>query len=461
MLFNSFLYIFLFLPIVVSVYFMLSQNIHYSCAKIFLAIASLFFYGWWNPAYLPLLGLSILINYIIAHSLQITNKKYIKKIFLVSGIIFNLALLGYFKYANFFVDNINYALNSHVELNEITLPLGISFFSFTQIAFLINIYRNSAKRYGIVDYCLFVTYFPHLLAGPIIHHAQIIPQFSQKDNGIINYKNIYFGLLLFFIGLAKKVLLADTFAVLANNGYAHAATLDFTTAWVTSLAYTFQIYFDFSGYTDMAIGTSKLFNIELPINFNSPYQSLSIRDFWRRWHITLSHFLRDYLYIPLGGNKVSEINIYRNLLLTFILGGFWHGAGWTFILWGSLHGTALSIQRLFEKLNIALPKLIAWFITFNFINITWVFFRATSAQEALTVLSSMFSVTNVMPVNPVIIILLAIAALLSLLVPNSYKIIGSKISDSLILIPASSMLILLAIIVLEMGNSHEFIYFKF
>lgn len=461
LLFNSFLYILLFLPLTFTTYFLLSKHVNFTTAKVFLVLASFFFYAWWNPFYLPLLLLSTVVNYSIAYIIQKNHQNQFRKPHLIIGIIFNLGLLGYFKYANFFVDNINVILHSSFTLKEIILPLGISFFTFTQIAFLVDVYKSKAENYGLLNYCLFVSYFPHLLAGPIIHHAQMMPQFANKENALINYKNIYFGLILFIIGLTKKVAIADTFAIFANDGYTHVDNLNFTTAWITSLAYTFQIYFDFSGYTDMAIGASKLFNIDLPINFNSPYQSLNIREFWHRWHITLSQFLRDYLYIPLGGNRVSESKMYRNLVLTFVLGGFWHGAGWTFILWGLCHGTALSIERWIGKFNIQLPKWLAWFITFNFINITWIFFRADSIQQALQILTNMINILDVTRVNLFVILLFLSGMYISLKIPNSYQIIEKPITARLVYLPIVATFMLLSIILMEIGNSHEFIYFRF
>ncbi|MDN5089969.1 MBOAT family O-acyltransferase, partial [Aliarcobacter butzleri] len=308
---------------------------------------------------------------------------------------FNLGLLGYFKYTDFFLDNFNGIFGTNIPLPHIILPLGISFFTFTQIAFLVDAYKQEAKEYSLINYMLFVTYFPHLLAGPILHHKEMMPQFASKYNWVKNYRNIALGLFIFSIGLFKKVVIADTFAIWANAGFDTATTLNLIEAWATSLSYTFQLYFDFSGYTDMAIGISLMFNIKLPINFNSPYKALSIQDFWRRWHMTLSRFLRDYLYIPLGGNRKGNIRTYVNLITTFLLGGLWHGAGWTFIIWGLLHGIALAIHRLWQSLGFRMNKILAWFITFNFINITWIFFRAKDFESAMKVLGSMFSFDNV------------------------------------------------------------------
>jgi D-alanyl-lipoteichoic acid acyltransferase DltB (MBOAT superfamily) len=371
-------------------------------AKIFLVIASLFFYGYWNYIYVPLILLSIFVNYGVGVSLVNSDniKKISSKTILAFGIVFNLGLLGYFKYTDFFLENFNGIFGTNIPLPHIILPIGISFFTFTQIAFLVDAYRKEAKEYNIFNYMLFVTYFPHLLAGPILHHKEMMPQFASKYNYIRNYRNIALGLFIFSIGLFKKVVIADTFAVWANAGFDSATTLNLIEAWATSLSYTFQLYFDFSGYTDMAIGISLLFNIKLPINFNSPYKALSIQDFWRRWHITLSRFLRDYLYIPLGGNRKGNTRTYINLITTFLLGGLWHGAGWTFIVWGLLHGIALSIHRVWQSLGFKLNKVLAWFITFNFINITWIFFRAKDFESAMKVLGSMFDISNIVLPNP-------------------------------------------------------------
>ncbi len=255
--------------------------------------------------------------------------------------------------------------------------------------------RGETKEYDFLNYALFVTFFPQLIAGPIVHHKEMMPQFASRWNMVKRYKNIALGLFIFSIGLFKKVVIADTFAVWATAGFDTATTLNLIEAWATSLSYTFQLYFDFSGYTDMAIGIALLFNIKLPINFNSPYKALNIQDFWRRWHMTLSRFLRDYIYIPLGGNRKGEFRTYTNLLATFLIGGLWHGAGWTFIFWGFLHGLALVIHRVWQSLGFKMNKILAWFITFNFVNMAWIFFRAKEWDDAIKVLSGMFSLDNV------------------------------------------------------------------
>ncbi len=388
MLFNSYEFIFAFLPIVFWGYFFLNAKGYYTGSKLFLVFASLFFYGWWNPAYLPLILGSMGFNYLIGsriHKYELGKRKML----LTIGVIGNLALLGYYKYADFMIENFNMLTGAHLDLLHLMLPLAISFFTFQQIAYLVDSYRGETKEYNFLNYALFVTFFPQLIAGPIVHHKEMMPQFMDPRNGTFRYKNIALGLSVFAIGLFKKVVIADTFAVWATAGFDGGQTLTTLDAWMTSLSYTFQLYYDFSGYTDMAIGAALLFNIKLPINFNSPYKALDIQDFWRRWHITLSRFLRDYIYIPLGGNRKGRARTYANLLITFLLGGIWHGAGWTFIFWGLLHGVALVVHRFWRELGHSMPKLLAWFITFNFVNFAWVFFRAKSFDDALRVLKGM------------------------------------------------------------------------
>ncbi len=397
MLFNSYVFIFAFLPITFLVYFVLNHLRLTVAGKTFLVFASLFFYGWWSVVYVPVILSSIGVNFLIGISLS-KEQKFVwmsRKTVLILGIVFNIGLLAYFKYTNFFLENINALLGTEIPLLAIILPLGISFFTFTQIAFLVDAYKNEVKEYSLVHYMLFVTYFPHLLAGPILHHKEMMPQFANRYNWVICWRNVAMGLFLFVIGLFKKVVIADSFAIWANAGFDSAATLNFFEAWATSLSYTFQLYFDFSGYVDMAIGISLMFNIRLPINFNSPYKARDIQDFWRRWHITLSRFLRDYIYIPLGGNRVGNYRNYINLFAVFLIGGLWHGAAWTFVVWGALHGGAIVIHRIWKDLGLKMNYLLAWVITFNFINITWVFFRAKEWEDAVKVLRSMFQLHDI------------------------------------------------------------------
>ncbi|MGG7447689.1 MBOAT family O-acyltransferase [Kosakonia oryzendophytica] len=396
MLFSSYQYILLFLPITFAIYFWLNHLKQKMFSKIWLIFANLFFYSFWDLRFLPLILLSTIVNFLIGsllrnskiESVKIKSIYSLKKITFISGIVFNLSLLGYFKYADFFLSNLN-ALGAHFELMHMALPLAISFFTFQQIAYIVDSYKERTENYSFLNYLLFVTFFPQLFSGPITYHKEIIPQFSSKWNKLINYRNISLGIFIFSIGLFKKVIISDVFAVWANQGFDNSLHLSMLDAWFTSFSYTFQLYFDFSGYTDMAIGAALLFNIKLPINFNSPYKALNIQDFWRRWHITLSRFLRNYIYIPLGGNRKGEAVTYANLLITFLLGGLWHGANWMFIIWGLLHGLALIIHRIWGKLRVSIPDPIAWLITFNFINVTWVFFRARDLDSAMKVLGGM------------------------------------------------------------------------
>lgn len=398
MIFSSTVFIMLYLPIVFSVYFLLNKQRKIFAGKLWLVAASLFFYGYWSVLYLPLLLVSICFNFFVGAVISPHSKlplaSYRRTIFILS-IAANIALLVYFKYINFFIDNINIAFNSTFDLQNLILPLGISFYTFTQIAFLVDSFNGKAREYDLVNYTLFVTFFPHLIAGPILHHKEMMDQFQSRWTLFLRYRNIFMGLFIFSIGFFKKVIIADTFSVFANAGFADGVIHDFYSSWATSLSYTFQLYFDFSGYCDMAIGIALLFNIWLPINFNSPYKSLDIQDFWRRWHMTLSRFLRDYLYIPLGGNRCSPLRMYFNLMLTFIIGGLWHGASWMFVIWGALHGGALVLNRLWVSLGFRMNAMLSWLVTFIFVNITWVFFRANSMDSAGKILLGMVDFTSI------------------------------------------------------------------
>lgn len=461
MLFSSFEYIFLFLPVVFFIYFYLNGKKLTVGSRLWLVLSSLFFYAYWRFSFLPIVVISFLVNYCFGCFLARARSKLLRKWFIVVGICFNLLFLAYYKYSDFVISNINLVLNTHFPPLNIILPLGISFFTFTQIAYLVDVYKQKVKEYGFINYALFVTYFPHLLAGPIIHHAEMMPQFYSMFTKVVRYKNIWKGLFLFVIGLSKKVILADTFAIWANQGFDYATTLTCFHAWATSLSYAFQLYFDFSGYTDMAIGASLLFNIVLPVNFNSPYKALDIQDFWRRWHMTLSRFLRDYVYIPLGGNRSRNFRVYVNLMTTFLIGGLWHGAGWTFVFWGFLHGMALVIQRFWSRLNISLPDIVAWFITFNFVNIAWVFFRAKTWHDALKVLRGMFLFTQLGSINVLIWCCIGIGILLTLFFKNSNQLLVSRWVYHWTAPYLMAGLFICAILFLNIRGGSAFIYFQF
>jgi len=399
MLFNSYEFLFAFLPVTFVGYFWLNTIGLTLVARIFLISASLFFYSWWNVLYLPLIVGSICVNYFIGCGLcsqdNKINKTHFQKILLILGIFLNLALLGFFKYTNFLIDNFNIISAIKLPTLDLLLPLAISFFTFQQIAYIVDCYQGKVKDTKFLNYTVFVCFFPQLIAGPIVHNREMMPQFANADNRLPNYNYIATGLFIFSIGLFKKVVIADTFAVWATAGFDGSTSLQLIEAWATSLSYTFQLYFDFSGYTDMAIGLALLFNIKLPTNFNSPYKATNIQDFWRRWHITLSRFLRDYLYIPLGGSRFGDLRTLTNLLSTFLLGGLWHGAGWTFVFWGFLHGIALCVHRLWSQLNIKLWGWISWILTFGFVVVAWVFFRAKEWDDAIRVLRGMFGFNGV------------------------------------------------------------------
>ena len=461
MLFSSYEFIFAFLPFTFFIYFYLNHKNLTQLAKLFLVFASLFFYAWWNIVYLPLILLSMFFNYGIGSFLT-KGDAFSKKTVLSLGITSNLALLGYFKYSDFFIENINLLTSSEIGLLHLALPLAISFFTFQQIAYLVDSYKNETKEYDFLNYAIFVTYFPQLIAGPIVHHKEMMPQFASKDTKMLHYSNISLGLFIFSIGLFKKIVIADTFAIWATAGFDTTTSLQFFEAWATSLSYTFQLYFDFSGYTDMAIGASLLFNIRLPINFNSPYKATNIQDFWRRWHITLSRFLKDYIYIPLGGNRKGEVRTYANLFMTFLLGGIWHGAGWTFIFWGFMHGAALVIHRGWNQLGFKMPTILAWFLTFNFVNISWVFFRAKEWEDALKVLRGMFDFSDFsFGLNSLEAFIIVVGFMIVLGFKNSMYYYQHKFtftaSQAFIMIVALSI----SIYAIRLRNSSEFLYFNF
>lgn len=381
MLFNSVEYIIFFVPIVLIIYFFLNKNKLIDVAKCWLVFASLFFYGYITPKYIPILLFSVFFNFALATALTSTTKIN-KKFLFIFGTVVNLLVLGYFKYTDFFISNVNLIFNTNYNLLHIVLPLGISFFTFQQIAYLSDSYQGKTKEYDFLSYALFIVFFPQLVAGPIVHHSEMMPQFSALRNNFLNWKNLSRGLFLFLVGLFKKVIIADTLAKWATIGFDTNTSLSVLEAWITMLSYTFQIYYDFSGYTDMALGIALMFNIKLPQNFNNPYCAIDIQDFWRRWHMTLSRFLKDYIYIPLGGNRKGKLRTYVNLFLVFLICGFWHGASWLFVLWGAIHGIASIINRLWQKTNIILPKYISWLITFLFVNFAWVLFRAQTLERA-------------------------------------------------------------------------------
>jgi len=435
MLFNSYIFILVFLPLTIILYYLSRKFYGRELSFVVLVAASFFYYGYWKASYLIILFFSIIFNYYIGIYLSKIHKTKYKKRILTLSITLNLLLLGYYKYTNFFLDNLSFLLGNEYSTLAIILPIGISFFTFQQIAYLVDAYRGEAKEYSFVHYCLFITFFPQLIAGPIVHHKQMLPQFMDKTKALFNAPQIWQGMVQFTIGLFKKVILADMVALYstpvfsaADNGLA----LSTGDAWVGILAYAFQLYFDFSAYSDMALGIGKMFGIKLPVNFNSPYKSRSIVEFWRRWHITLSTFLKDYLYIALGGNRHGNLRRYINLILTMFLGGLWHGASWNFALWGLLHGLFLMINHAWSSI---MPRRItanfavtcfSYFLTFMAVIHAWVLFRAETLDGALRIFSTAYQSTTdtffVVTSEPVrALMALGICAIIAFFMPNTQE----------------------------------------
>jgi len=421
MLFNSHVFIFAFLPAVLAAFFIVASLGGRQPAIAVLVAASLFFYGWWNPAYLLLLGLSVLVNYALALAIAQAHARSGDggaRPLLWLGVAINIGLIGYFKYAGFLAGSVNGLIGTHIDAGDIVLPLAISFFTFQQIAYLADVRQGQPPERDFWRYCLFVTFFPQLIAGPIVHHREMLPQFAQDRTFQLRADNLAIGFTIFAIGLFKKVVIADSLATVATPVFTAAeggAELDFFQAWSGAFAYSLQLYFDFSGYSDMAIGIARLFGIRLPLNFDAPYRATSIIDFWRRWHMTLSRFLRDYLYIPLGGNRHGPARRHVNLMITMLLGGLWHGAGWTFVVWGGLHGLMLVVNHLWHR---AFPwRLETWWslaiarlVTFLAVTLAWVFFRAESFGGAIAVFEGMVNLPHTLAprLGPLTDVLLAL-----------------------------------------------------
>jgi alginate O-acetyltransferase complex protein AlgI len=385
MLFNSQVFIVGFLPIVLGLYYALAR--HRAWRQAVVILASLAFYGWWDIRFVPLLVGLTLANWLIAQWFGRHRNPAIP----IAGVILNLAVLALFKYADFLRGTAYDLAGEPWQPWHLILPLGISFFVFQKISYLIDLKRGDRHIYGFLDFCMFVTFFPQLIAGPLVRHNEIIGQFALPPRRPEMWENLSRGFVLFLIGVAKKVLLADTLAMIADPLFvqAHMAPLAAVPAWVATSAYTLQIYFDFSGYSDMAIGLALMFGLRLPFNFDAPYRAVSPRDFWRRWHMTLSRFLRDYLYIPLGGNRCGPIRQAFNVVATMLLGGLWHGANWTFVAWGGLWGAALAINHVWQSAGLRLPRPLAWAATLLFAMAGWVLFRSPDFASAGAMFASL------------------------------------------------------------------------
>ena len=513
MLYNSYIFLFLFLPVTLFGFHFLSKFGHYKLTLSWLVAASLFFYGWWNPIYIVLLVGSAIFNYAIGYLLLARSHKA----FLYFGIIGNLATLGYFKYANFFVDNINFFFNNNIILEQIILPLGISFFTFQQITFLVDTHLGKTKEFNFLQYCLFVTFFPQLISGPIVHHKRMMPQFAKKTLSILKLENLAVGLTTFIIGLFKKVFLADNIAVFATPAFEAAfygIDLTFFEAWGASLAYAFQLYFDFSGYSDMALGLGIMFGIALPFNFLSPFKSKNISEFWRCWHISLSTLIRDYLYYPisllltryaaikkLGGIPLFILSIFIPTMFAFFWMGLWHGAGWHFVLFGLIHGIYIVVYNIWIKFINIIPQnkrikksnitdFISQIITFSAVIFSFVIFRAENIDVAKEIIFSMLGFNGIefsdifrigvfgaKPKTGIFWILLSM--LIVNFLPNSKEFILSKSKTfkkqgDIISNSASKRIawkpnffwgaifvIMLTLSLLSFSNTSEFLYFQF
>lgn len=488
-LFNTFSFFAIFLPLALLSYFIVSRySLRGSIA--ILLLASIGFYCYWDIRFFPILAGSIICNFFLGKKiseLHAVGSFLFAKRWLIIGLIVNLSLLVFFKYFDFLFGNFCYLIGFPYQKLDIALPIGISFFTFTQIAYLVDCNVGKVRETKPESYGLFVTYFPHLIAGPILHHKEMMPQFGQPESHVFRRGRLILGLSFFTIGLFKKVILADGVARYVGPVFdVNYGNLSMLESWMGALAYTFQLYFDFSAYSDMAYGLSYMFGIILPINFNSPYQSRSIIEFWRRWHITLSTFLRDYLYIPLGGNRYGNIRRYVNLFLTMLLGGLWHGANWTFLIWGGLHGFYLICNHgarhiLGGRDNWGIRTFGA-ILTFLAVVIGWVFFRANSVESACAILNAMaggtllsvnhasLGINRILDINECIMWLIACAAI-SFLLPNIYQLLGTglrlkyerRLEQGVggMLFGALLVLCALLLIISETRGVSEFLYFNF
>lgn len=404
MLFNSYIFIFLFLPLTLIGWYILNHFKAYEPAKLFLAGMSLWFYGYFNPYYLAVIVVSILGNYFLSYLMRFSHTKLTARLGLAVGILLNLGFLFYFKYYDFFFENINFIFQTDFNLKHILLPLGISFFTFQQLSFIVDRCTGKAEHYSFINYLTFVTFFPQLIAGPIVLYKEMMPQFEDKSNRKFHPDNFAKGIVLFTLGLGKKVLLADVLALPVNYGFEQTAFLDTPTTLLIILAYTFEIYFDFSGYSDMAMGLGKMFNIELPVNFNSPYKACSVKELWQRWHMTLSRFFIQYVYIPLGGSRKGKGRTIFNTFMVFFLSGLWHGANWTYVAWGTMQGILViwdnlgivGVEGSKEKVpaRFHIPRWLGWLFTFGFFNLSLFFFRSDSMTDAFQMFKNIFAFKN-------------------------------------------------------------------
>jgi D-alanyl-lipoteichoic acid acyltransferase DltB (MBOAT superfamily) len=460
MLFNSQVFLLAFLPLALALFYLASAN---ERIRVWLLIAaSLVFYGYWEARLLPLLAGSVCANWLLAVAFAKSGRKWI----VPAAIVLNLLLIGIFKYANFFADSLFFLLGQQRTDWNIILPLGISFFTFQQLSYLADLRRGDAPVYPFHEYALFVTFFPQLIAGPIVRHNEIIGQFALDPLRAGLGERFSRGAVLFVVGLFKKVVIADNLAATASPIFAAASNGDalaIDQAWLGALAYTFQLFFDFAGYSDMAIGLGLMFGFRLPINFDAPYTATSIREFWRRWHITLSRFLRDYLYIPQGGGRQSTVGQARALIVTMLLGGLWHGAGWTFVTWGGMHGAALAVNHAWQRVGRPLPVPLAWLLTFLFVVLGWVLFRAEDFGAARTMIAAMMGAAggSLHGYGLSDLQYLLAAAAMAFFGPSSFRLVVEQLQPRRLLAAAAGLAFAFMVIHIGDDGYTEFIYFQF
>jgi alginate O-acetyltransferase complex protein AlgI len=471
MLFNSYQFAFGFLPITLAIFGVISARACRRACAGFLILASLCFYAWWNWHYLFLFGFSILFNFgwslllVPPIGAQVESGERRRRALLGFAVAVNLGLLGYFKYRNFLVGNAGLLLGTNWQPPRLVLPLAISFFTFEQITFLMSAYRGEPGARDFISYCMFIAFFPHLIAGPIVRYAEIYPQFNRNTHFRLTAANLCDGLMIFAIGLFKKVMIADAFRPIVNPLFDTSMDLAFFDGWGGALAFALEIYFDFSGYSDMAIGLARMFGVRFPENFDSPYQARNIIQFWRRWHITLSFFLRDYLYIPLGGNRHGKFRRDLNLFVTMVLGGLWHGANWTFVIWGTLHGLYLWINHLWVERGYGMPETAAWALTFLLTTVAWIFFRVPSFSRAEDFFAAMvgFNGFSFGTVRYAIgwhdLALIGGGLAIALVCPNRQTIVAWQWPSDWLW--AGAFAVLAGVSVMAMANPPPFIYFQF
>ena len=455
MLFNSQAFILAFLPCVLAAYYSAAENP--VLRRAVLVMASLVFYGWWDIRFVPLLVGLTLANWLVVRAYGLWRRDAL----LVAGVVLNLVVLGVCKYANFAADTLASLFGAVHQPWGIVLPLGISFFTFQKISYLVDLRRGDKHVYGLLEFAAFVTFFPQLIAGPLVRHNEIIPQFALSPRRPEMWENLARGAVLFVIGLTKKAAIADTVAQICDPLFARGTPLNMAEAWAAAGTYTLQIYFDFSGYSDMAIGLGLMFGLRLPLNFAAPYRSASIREFWRRWHMTLSRFLRDYLYIPLGGNRRGEARQAVNVVATMLLGGLWHGAAWTFVAWGGLHGMALAANSAWDRAGLRMPRLLGWVVTMLFVIAGWVLFRSPDFATAAHILASMAGANGVGHMHLDNAVLVALTVAVVLLAPTSQDIALCRVVPSpWFALPVGAAV---AFLLLLVGGRipNEFIYFRF